>query len=48
MCGQHQVAVQQCVQKQATGYDNLQEELVPQAMQKAAAIMGQLAQQATK
>lgn len=48
ICGQHQVAVQQCVLKKHTGYDNLKDELVPQAMEKAAGIMAQLAQQATK
>jgi hypothetical protein len=48
VCGQHQVAVQQCVLKKHTGYDNLADELVGAATEKAANIMADLAKQATK
>lgn len=39
VCGQHQVAVQQCVIKKHTGYDNLPDDKVAGAMARAAAIM---------
>jgi hypothetical protein len=46
MCGQHQVAVQQCVLKKHTGYDNLPDELVGAATERSASIMADLAKQA--
>lgn len=38
--------MQQCVNKKQTGYDNLPEDLVADAMKKAAAVMAVLRQQA--
>jgi hypothetical protein len=41
VCGQHQVAVQQCVLKKRTGYENLPDEHVSSVMNQAALIMAE-------
>jgi hypothetical protein len=48
VCGAQQVAVQQCVDKKTTGYDNLPDELSRAAMDRAADIMAARAALGTK